>query len=329
MKRGLTLLLALPVLLAAEGDVPELILPVGCTIGQSCYIQHYVDIDPSPGARDYRCGSARTYDKHDGIDFRLRSMVQQRAGVPVFAAADGTVANVRDGMRDISVAIAGKASVAGKECGNGVVVRHGRGVETQYCHLARGSVRVKPGETVSAGSVLGLVGMSGNAEFPHLHFMVRKGGKVIDPFAYGAGPGHCAGGRNLWKDPAEFGLSYKAGEVINAGFATGPLTMDGVQDHGDNQQPRPTRNAPLLVAFVQVIGLESGDYQLLNVTAPDGSTLAENRAPPLDRNKAQWLIFAGKKRQASAWPTGRYTARYQLIRKGKAVIDRRFGITLD
>ena len=329
MKRGLTLLAALPLLLAADGDVPELVLPVGCKIGQSCFIQHYVDVDPSALARDYRCGSARTYDKHDGIDFRIRSMVQQRAGVPVIAAAHGTVINIRDGVRDISVAVAGKASVAGKECGNGVLIRHGQGVETQYCHLARGSVRVKPGETVSAGSVLGNVGMSGNAEFPHLHFIVRRGGKAIDPFAYGAGAGLCAGGRNLWKEATELGLSYKAGEVINAGFATEPLTMDAVQERGDNQQPRPTRQSPLLVAFVQAIGLEGGDVQVLNVSAPDGSTLSENRAAPLDRNKAQWLIFTGKKRQASLWPAGRYSARYQLIRKGKVVIDRRFAITLD
>src|ERR1700712_3418613 len=110
-----------PLLLAASADMPAWQLPLACKIGQSCMIQQYVDDDPSPGAQDFHCGG-RTYDKHDGIDFRLHSLAQQRAGVKVFASADGTVLNTRDGMVDISVAVTGAASVAGRECGNGVVI---------------------------------------------------------------------------------------------------------------------------------------------------------------------------------------------------------------
>jgi hypothetical protein len=106
------------------------------------------------------------------------------------------------------------------------------------------------------------------------------------------------------------------------------MTMAAVQEFGEDQV-RPTRNAPALVAFVQSIGLEAGDEQRLTVTAPDGALLTENRAEPLDRNKAQWLLFAGRKRLAAAWPAGHYSARYQLLRGGRTVIDRRFGITLE
>jgi hypothetical protein len=329
MKRCLVLLATLPVLLAADGDIPELRLPIGCRIGQSCAIQHYVDVDPGPGVRDYHCG-ARTYDKHDGIDFRIRSMIQQRAGVKVLAAADGTVRNVRDGMPDVSVRTAGKASIAGKECGNGVVIRHRRGVETQYCHMAQGSVMVKPGQSVKAGQPLGNVGMSGDAEFPHLHFIVREHGRAVDPFAYGASPGRCnSGGHSLWAPSAGLALGYRAGEVLNAGFATGPVTMQAAQERGDDQMPRPSRDAPALVAFVQAIGLEGGDVQRLTMTGPDGSTLADNRVDPLNRDKAQTILFAGRKRPAAGWPTGRYVARYRVLRDGRAVIDRRFAIALN
>ena len=328
MKRGFLLLATLPLLLAADGGLPDLVLPVACKIGQSCAIQHYVDIDPSSGVRDYRCG-ARTNDRHDGTDFRTRSMAQQRAGVRVLAAADGTVHSMRDGMRDVSVSVGGKAAIAGKECGNGVVIRHGGGVETQYCHLARNSLLVKPGQAVKAGTPLGNVGMSGDAEFPHLHFTIRQGGRPIDPFAAGAPPGRCGDGRSLWAPATGLAKAYRAGEVLNAGFATGPVTMDDVQEHGEDQRPRPSREAPALVAFVQAIGLEGGDVQRLTVTAPDGSVLAENRGAPLDRNKAQWIIFAGKKRPAADWPAGRYTARYQLLRGGRTVIDKRFAVALN
>ena len=46
----------------------------------ACFVQNYVDRDPSTGALDYRCGH-RTYDKHDGTDIRLLDMAAQKSGV--------------------------------------------------------------------------------------------------------------------------------------------------------------------------------------------------------------------------------------------------------
>ncbi len=256
-------------------------------------------------------------------------MVQQRAGVAVLAAADGVVAHIRDGMPDISVAVAGTASVAERECGNGVQLRHGGGVRTVYCHLSRGSVLVRPGQRVRAGEPLGKVGMSGRAEFPHLHFVVWQGSKTVDPFAYGARPGSCSGGQSLWAPSTGLAQSYRAGEVINAGFATGPVTVAMAQARGGDQQPRPTAGARQLVAFVHAIGLEAGDVQTLIVRAPDGSVHVEDRAEPLNADKAQWVMYAGRKLRAAAWPAGRYAAHYRVLRAGKVAIDRRFGITLE
>jgi len=64
----------------------ELELPIACEIGQTCFIQNYVDHDPSRGARDYMCRH-QTYDKHDGTDFRLPGVAWERTGVAVRAAA--------------------------------------------------------------------------------------------------------------------------------------------------------------------------------------------------------------------------------------------------
>lgn len=320
-------LAAAPLLLAATGSAPKLILPIACKLGHNCAIQNYVDLDPSPAAGDYRCGT-RTYDRHNGVDFRLASMAQQRRGVAVLAAAPGTVLRVRDGLADLSVREAGRAAIARRECGNGLVIAHAGGLETQYCHLARGSIVVKPGRRVSAGMLIGKVGLSGNTEYPHLHFTVRLNGKLVEPFAAGARAGRCAGGESLWSPTAGLTGAYKAGEVLNAGFSTAPMTMAAVQENGPNQQPRPSRTAPALVAFVQAIGLKRGDVQRITLTAPDGSLLADNRARPLDRDKAQWMLFAGKKRRAGQWPAGRYRAHYVVLREGKAVIDRRFDMLL-
>ena len=71
----------------------------------------------------------------------------------------------------------------GQDCGNGVLVDHGDGWETQYCHMKQGSVRVTSGDAVGAGAVLGQIGQSGMAAFPHLHLSVRHNADKIDPFA--------------------------------------------------------------------------------------------------------------------------------------------------
>jgi peptidoglycan hydrolase-like protein with peptidoglycan-binding domain len=63
--------------------------------------------------------------------------------------------------------------------GNFVAVNHGGGIRTFYAHLSRVSVRV--GQLVGEGSQLGLVGATGDATGPHLHFEVRVRSAAVDP----------------------------------------------------------------------------------------------------------------------------------------------------
>lgn len=103
-------------------------------------------------------------------------------GEPVRAVADGTVVRVLDRMRDhrsrsswpaliYMMTIEGLRDFGGASAviGNHVVVDHGRGVYSLVAHLRRGSVRVRAGQQVAAGDVLGEVGNSGNTSEPHLH----------------------------------------------------------------------------------------------------------------------------------------------------------------
>ena len=60
--------------------------------------------------------------------------------------------------------------------GNAVVLEHPGGWTSIYCHMRQGSVRVKQGQEIAAGQPLGLVGESGAAAFPHLHFEIRHSG---------------------------------------------------------------------------------------------------------------------------------------------------------
>ena len=100
-------------------------------------------------------------DRHKGTDFALPSLACMAKGVAVLAAAPGQVSAVRDGEAD-GTCMDG-ADVAGKDCGNGIVIEPGDGWETQYCHLRQGSVAVRPGDTVAAGDRLeiGIIGPDG------------------------------------------------------------------------------------------------------------------------------------------------------------------------
>lgn len=309
----------------AAPATPSLAFPLACEIGKTCEVQHYVDRDPGPGVQDYRCGR-RTYEAHNGVDIRLLDMAAERAGVAVLAAAPGRVARLRDGVQDISIRAPGAPSVAGQQCGNGVVIDHGDGWETQYCHLARGSLRVKVGDVVVAGTPLARVGLSGDTEFPHMHFTVRHAGAVIDPFAPDVSkPTACAAQTTLWTQAALRQMPYKAGVILNADFAAGPVTMDSVETGGI---ARPTAVSPWVVAYVRLIGLRAGDQIEMALTSPDGASLAKATTPPLDHDKAQYVSLVGKKRPVPGWPNGVYAAQIRVHRAGAIALERRIQIGL-
>ncbi|KRD96319.1 peptidase M23 [Bosea sp. Root381] len=311
---------------ASADEPPRLELPIACEIGQSCFVQNYVDADPGPASRDHQCGSL-SYDDHNGTDFRLPTMAAQRAGVDVLAAAPGRVLRRRDGVADVSVNEIGRAAVKGSECGNAVVIEHADGWETQYCHMARGSLRVDVGDRVEARQPIGRVGLSGLTEYPHLHFILRHRGRIVDPFAHEAPPNACGAGHMLWQPALQAGLAYQPRAVLNTGFATAPVTM-ATLEAGDAGQQQPTGDSPALLAYVRGIGLRAGDIQSLALTAPSGKVLTDHRAKPLERNQAQNLVFAGVKRPAAGWERGVYQARYQVLSEGKVVLERRFDIDL-
>ncbi|WP_315831487.1 M23 family metallopeptidase [Bradyrhizobium prioriisuperbiae] len=213
---------------ALADDAYTLALPIKCEPGVTCFVQNYVDHDSSEKVRDFACGR-RSYNGHDGTDIRIPDLEIQKKGVEVLAAAPGRVLRVRDGIDDVSVRETGRAAVAGKECGNGAVIAHRDGWSTQYCHMAKGSLRVKAGDDVTAGQPLGLVGLSGDTEFPHIHLTVRHNGTMVDPFAADAASEACNGGHALWAPAQAAALAYRGSEILNAGFAGLPVTMELIE----------------------------------------------------------------------------------------------------
>jgi murein DD-endopeptidase MepM/ murein hydrolase activator NlpD len=121
--------------------------PASCPLGLS----RPIDARPTDGFGPRGSGF------HTGIDYPAPT------GTPVIAARAGVVH------------AAGWASGYGRV----VVLRHEQGVTTLYAHLSR--IMVAPGREVSSGTTIGLVGQTGDATGPHLHFEVRVRGAAVDP----------------------------------------------------------------------------------------------------------------------------------------------------
>lgn len=118
--------------------------------------QHPCFTMPVNGIITCNFGWNKSYN-HNGIDINLRK------GDKVSSAFDGIVrfAKWENGY------------------GNVVVIRHPNGLETLYAHLSK--IKVKVGELVRSGDVIGLGGATGNATGNHLHFEVRLKSKPINP----------------------------------------------------------------------------------------------------------------------------------------------------
>jgi murein DD-endopeptidase MepM/ murein hydrolase activator NlpD len=101
-------------------------------------------------------------------------------GTEVLAVADGTVTAVKDGIPENVPLSPNRAVPVTLETigGNYVMLALGNGRFAFYAHLQPGSFRVKPGDHVRRGQLLGLLGNSGNSDFAHLHFHITDGGSL-------------------------------------------------------------------------------------------------------------------------------------------------------
>jgi murein DD-endopeptidase MepM/ murein hydrolase activator NlpD len=98
---------------------------------------------------------------HAGLDFAAA------IGTPIYATADGVVK---------------EAGYNAGGYGNNVVINHGYGYETLYGHMYR--IKVRTGEKVKRGEVIGYVGSTGKSTGPHCHYEVHKNGQPVDPVYY-------------------------------------------------------------------------------------------------------------------------------------------------
>ncbi len=311
MIRGFIAALSLAVP-ASAGEF-SLIPPIQCDLTNDCYIQQFVDHEPGPTVRDFNCGKL-SYDGHKGTDFALPTLARMAQGTAVIASASGTVRGVRDGMPDTGFTEATAKDIEGRECGNGIVISHAAGWETQYCHLLNGSAAVKPGQYVTAGEFLGHVGMSGRAEFPHVHLSVRKNGQVIDPFdPQGRITCDAPVTDSLWADPPPF----RAAGIITVGISA---EMPDYETVKAGTSPLPDTFAPALVIFANIFGARAGDRLNLSLSGQSGAIISKNIE--MRRDQATSFRGIGRKRGGVAWPVGVYKGT-AILRRDGSIVEKR------
>lgn len=302
---------------AAQAGSPPFEVPVDCDMTKACSIQKYFDHDPGPERMDYACGRL-SKDGDVATDIRTPDYPTMERGLTVVAAAPGVVRATRDGMQDISVRNIGQEAIKGREAGNGVVIDHGDGWETQYSHMKRGSVLVRSGDRVITGQPLGQIGLSGNTEFPHVNFAVRYRGRPVDPFVGLVETFSCGGERQpLWSEVALASMPYHASTALIAGFATDKPDADDAR-HGAYADERLPASAPALVFWADISGTMAGDVQRIRIDGPDGRPV--HRAETvLEQSNISWFAFSGLRRPQAGWRPGTYSGTFELVRNGQPV----------
>jgi len=302
---------------AAAADAAWAVFPLDCRLGRDCWIVRLMDRDLGPGVRDLS-GTVRSANGHEGIDIAIPDLFAMIRGVTVRAPLSGTVVGIRDGEPDVPVSDRGREAVRGRECGNGVRIRHQDGLVSQLCHLRRGSIAVRMGDRVRAGTPLGLVGLSGLTDFPHLHLQLERDGEVVDPLE--VLPQLFAG-----FDPKQLA---QLPVVVGTGVAPAPPDFADLQrgDFAAGRIPPLPTMAPALVLWVRAFWFEAGDRVEFTLFAPDGKPVFSTGSV-LERAQQHGMRYVGRRRPEDGWMPGTWRARVR-VRRGVAEVVREFAFEM-
>jgi murein DD-endopeptidase len=257
LTKHLTIVLLCICSLSLQAQV-KFVSPLHGMPGKDYWIVNYVDHDAGPGLLNYTCGN-KTYDGHQGTDFLIRSFKTMDSGVVVYAMADGVVFQTKDSLYDRN-----KHQNTGG-LGNYVGINHGGQYWAYYGHFKAYTILVKPGDVVTEGQAIGMIGSSGNATDPHVHIEVYDiNSQVVDPFA-----GACqTSTASVWKSQPAHDTSLV---IIDKGFTPYVPDLDTLRERYNVRNTIYTHSDTAINFWIQLQGMRAGDVQRVDWYTPSGT----------------------------------------------------------
>jgi murein DD-endopeptidase MepM/ murein hydrolase activator NlpD len=201
------------------------------------------------GNQDYQC-EFKWYSGHGGVDILLRNFEVQDSGVGVLAAAPGTVLIARDGLFDRST------QNGNGGFGNYVTIEHAEGELSSYGHMRNGSIRVAQNTVVNRGDTLGMVGSSGNSNWPHLHFEVQSNSQGVDPFL---GPCNPPAGQPTWMSQLQWQGDFS---VTDVGISNKTLSFPELLERPEDV-PTITPADPMVTFWVNLHNIQASATRIV------------------------------------------------------------------
>ena len=281
-------------------------LPLKCHLGHTCFVETHQEVAEK---KDVPCGVSPL------LKFRISAF--QRKASPfslIYPAATGTISSLETNHPDfLSQKINGQGKPA---CGNRVVIDHGHGWQTTYCHLRKDSSdHLKIGQKVTLDHAIGAIGLSGDTTFPHLGFFITKNKLFVNPhYGIQTNPQKCnRTAAPLWDQKTQEQLKKSHDpQLISMGVADIEPDLPSLILNTSALTSSP--NPEALYVYALLGNSSPKDRVIITVQDQEGQLLAHNITPSFGgMSVAQRLHNFRIARPGQAWPVGSVHFNYTYL----------------
>jgi len=300
--------------LPQPAEAQDAVFPLTCNPGVNCFILSYPDMDSAPdSAKDYTCGPSAN-DGDGSLRIGVASVETLRSGINVLATRDGKVLEIANDVPDLVIASKKDLKRGASLCGNAVILDHGLGMQSAYCHLRQGSITVQPGQRVKAGEKIGQVGQSGYATWPQLGFSIQSSGLFVDPVSSMSPIEGCGfKPRPIVPLPPAF-TEYQPAAIVAMGFSTDNMAMNDIVLGRTTTMITMDRMEMKMNLWGMVLGVHKGDEIEVRIRDPRGRSF-EYRKILADKDLPRMPVNTSRARGYSGWRQGIYVGEITLTRE--------------
>lgn len=247
----------------------ELSFPLLCQLNQDCWI---------------------LTSEEKGTDIAVKTYNESGKATPVLSAQDGTVVLVNKDINNQSF------------YGNSVVVEHTNGWKTVYSHLKTGSINTEVGKFAGKGKQIAELGMSGKADYPHLHFTVYKNGEFYKP---------------SWDPLSKNDYSAKDLVLAKAGVSMITPDLNSIRE-GKYDATTVLSDTPTIYLWVYGFKLKKGDFIKFSMKNSNNVSVISS-VVEVSADYTETFYTISKPKGEESWSVGNYKAKVELIRASNGI----------